>query len=228
MTNKLLLPLLLLLFAACSGPKKFNVEIDSESLGTQKLTVVYTLPDGNRVVIEPTAVDGHLKFSGSSAEPSTVEVFTSSGAKLVNFTAINGDKIKITFGPEGAIISGSSKSPTDTIAAPADTARFIPPAIIVGSDSSEIWAAEGIWVFTSSATERTKAVMDTIRSNKKRVRDVMITSGFDTWHDATRYDSATWHRGLLPEGPVAIQQLTSTPLLLEVDSTGQILRRQKL
>ena len=70
--------------------------------------------------------------------------------------------------------------------------------------------------------------MDTIRSHKKRVRDVFITAGFDTWQDATRYDSATWHHGLLPEGPVAIPQITSTPLLLEVDSAGHILRREKL
>lgn len=228
MVNKLLPLLLLVLLAGCSGPKDFNVEIKAESLGTQKLTVVYTQPDGNRVFIEPTAVDGLLKFSGSSTEPSMVEVFTSSGAKLVSFMAVNGDHIKISFGADGAIISGTSKTLTDTLAAPPDTTRFSAPAIIVGRDSSVVWDSEGIWVFTSSATERTKAVMDTIRAHKKRVRDVFVTSGYDTWYDATRYDSASWHQGLLPEGPVAIPQLTSTPLLLEVDSTGQILRRQKL
>lgn len=228
MANKLLLPLLVLLLAACSGPKKFKVEIDSESLGTQKLTVVYTQPDGHRVVVEPTAVDGHLQFSGSAAEPSTVEVFTSSGAKLVSFIAVNGEKIQVTFGEEGAVISGAAHTLTDSLIAEPDTAKFSAPAIIVGRDTSEFWEPEGIWIFTSSATERTKAVMDTIRAHKKTVRDVFVNSGLDTWHDATRFDSATWKQGVLPEGPVAIRQLTSTPLLIEVDSAGQILRRQAL
>ncbi|MDE6033935.1 MAG: hypothetical protein K2G15_08215, partial [Muribaculaceae bacterium] len=51
MPTKLLLALSMLLLAACSGGKKFSVKIDSESLGTQKLTVVYTQPDGHRVLI---------------------------------------------------------------------------------------------------------------------------------------------------------------------------------
>ncbi|MBD5294146.1 MAG: hypothetical protein HDS20_04930 [Bacteroides sp.] len=228
MPTKLLLALSMLLLAACSGGKKFSVKIDSESLGTQKLTVVYTQPDGHRVLIEPTAVNGEVQFSGSATEPSTVEVFTSSGAKLVSFKALNGEKISITFSPDGPIISGAGTTLTDTLTAEPDTAKFIAPAIIVGRDTSECWDAKGIWVFTSSANERTKEVMDTIRAHKKQVRDVFISSAMDTWREATRYDSATWKQGILPEGPVAIPQLSATPMLLEVDSAGQIIRRQAL
>lgn len=222
----------LLLFAlgaltACGGPKDFKVKIDSESIGTQRLTVVYTLPDGHRAVVEPTAVDGHTEFTGHASEPSVVEVFTSSGARLVTFTALNGEKISISFDADGTpVITGAAHQSTDTVtaASAADTLRFTSPRVIVDRDSSEVWPAEGTWVFTSSGKERSKAVMDTIRAHGKKVRDVFVGTDIDLWRDIHRHDSATWKQGLLPEGPVAVPALTSTPLLLEVDTAGRIIR----
>lgn len=232
MTPKPLLALMIgaiiAMFASCSGSKKFKVDIDAETLGTQKLTVVYATDDGNRVVLEPTAVDGHVHFTGSASKPAEVEVFTSAGTKLVSFLAANGDEISITFSDGKPTISGARGALTDSVIAAVDTTRFSAPAIIVSRDSSETWDAEGIWIFTSSAAERTKAVMDTIRAHKKQVRDVFISPDFNTWLDAVRYDSATWKHGILPEGPAAIPQITSTPLLLQVDSAGQVIRTEKL
>lgn len=230
--NLLLLLILSLGVAACGGPKDFHVTIDAESVGTQRLTVLYTLPDGNRAVVEPTAVNGHAEFRGNAPEPSLVEIFSSTGKKLTEFHALNGDRIRITFDADGAQIQGAQPAAEpDSITATrqqSDTVRFVAPRVIVGRDTSETWAAEGIWIFTADSKERTRAVMDSIRTNRKRVRDVFVSTEFDTWKELTRLDSATWKQGLLPEGPVDVPALTATPLLLEVDSAGIILRKIKL
>lgn len=216
----------MMLLCACGGPKSFKVTIDAETLGTQQLTVVYTLPDGNRAVLQPTAVDGHVEFSGSASELSTVEVFTSSGAKLVKFAAVNGEKIAITFDDDNTpVIKGAENQISDSITLMPDTAKFVAPSVILDRDSSITWQAEGIWVFTSTEKERTQAVMDTIKAHKKSVRDVFVNANFDTWRDICRRDSATWKQGILPEGPVDVAALSSTPLLIEVDSAGTILRK---
>ncbi len=219
---------LALALAACGGPKKFKVTIDSDNLGTQKLTVVYTLPDGNRAVLEPTVVDGHVEFTGSAPEPSTVEVFASSGNKIAEFKAWNGDKIIINLTADGMTISGTSVAPDSTTISAPDSLRFAAPRVVILRDSSEVWATEGIWIFTAEAGERTAAVMDSIKAHRKTVRDVFVSTDYDTWRDIQRHDSANWKQGLLPEGPVAVEALTSTPLLLETDSAGRILRTVKL
>lgn len=215
---------LALTVGACGGPKKFKVTIDSDNLGTQKLTVVYTLPDGNRAVIEPTAVDGHVEFTGEAPEPSTVEIFASSGKKIAEFMAWNGDKITINLTADGITISGTSTQPDSVTVSTPDSVRFEAPRVIVARDSSELWDTEGIWIFTAETGERTEAVMDTIKAHRKKVRDIFVSTDFDTWREIQRRDSANWKQGLLPEGPVSVPALTSTPLLIETDSTGNILR----
>lgn len=224
------LMILCLGLAACGGPEDFHVTIDSPTIGTQRLTVVYTLPDGNRAVEEPTAVEGHAEFRGNAPAQSFVEIFSSSGAKLAEFYAVNGDKIQITFGDEGARIQGTTVviEHDSLIPAGEDTVKFVAPKVIVGRDTSETWPAEGVWIFTSNLKERRDAVMDSIRANRKKIRDVFVSVEFDSWREITRRDSATWKQGLLPEGPLAVPALTSTPLMLEVDSAGIILRKIKL
>ena len=233
MIRKLSAPLIAvgLVCASCGNSKHFSVEIDSQTVGTQKLTVLYTLPDGNRVLLEPTAVDGHAEFTGNAPEVSFVEIFTSTGAKFVDFTAKNGDKIVITFADDSLRIDGvTTVLPIDSVAA-ADTPEcelFTPPSVITGKDTAEVWDAEGVWIFTSSLKERTQAVMDSIRARKKHVRDVFIGPDYNAWRDIVRHDSATWKQGLLPEGPVDLPALTSTPLMIEVDSAGMIVGKVTL
>lgn len=231
MIQKLIAPLIVisLMCASCGKSKQFRVEIDSQTVGTQKLTVLYTQPDGHRVMLEPTAVDGHAEFTGNAPETSFVEIFTSSGAKFIDFTAKNGDKIRITFTGDSLRVEGVTTTlPSDTVSAAEIVEKFVAPSIITGKDSSEVWEAEGIWIFTSNAKERTSAVMDSIRANKKRVRDVFIGPDYNAWRDIVRFDSATWKQGLLPEGPVDLPALTSTPLLIEVDSAQTIIKKQSL
>lgn len=225
MIQKLFAPLIVicLMCASCGKPKQFRVEIDSPTVGTQKLTVLFTQPDGNRVLLEPTAVDGHAEFSGNASETSFVEIFTSTGAKFVDFTAKNGDNIRIFFTDDSLRIEGvTTVLPIDTVSDTDTVEKFVAPSVITGKDSSEVWEAKGVWIFTSSANERTSALMDSIRANKKRVRDVFIGPDFNAWRDIVRFDSATWKQGLLPEGPVDLPAITTTPLLIEVDTAGTI------
>lgn len=227
MKSKLLIFSLLLLLIGCTNAPSFSVEIESSTLGTRKLEVVYTLPDGNRAALEPVAVDGKMQFEGSSSEPSLVEIFTQQGALLMRFMAVNGDKITITDGSDGSyVVSGNSHELAANIdAQPVEIDKLNVPALIVDRDSSKTVALSGVWVFTSSQDERRGAVMDSIKQYRKTVRDVYIGSDFEEWRVITRYDSATWQQGLLPAPPAAV---TSTPLLVVTDSAGHILRRSLL
>lgn len=217
--KKLFLPLILLLLAACSGPKKFTVSMEGDLLGTQLLTVVYTLPSGDRAVLQPTAMDGRVQFEGSSDTPAQVEVFTTTGVLIATFEAKNGDKITLNLNVD----QGSSPAPpaSDTI----KVTTFTAPEVIVERDSVETFPTAGVWVFTSTAEQRTPALLDTLRHYGKRGRDIYFGTSLEDWRYTTRRDSATWRQGLLPQGPVNLPAVTRTPLLIEADTAGTILRR---
>lgn len=228
-TNKIwLFALIVLLIQGCSHASKFSVEIDSSTLGTRNLQVVYTLPDGNRAALAPVAVDGKVQFEGSSSTPSLVEIFTRQGAMLVQFMAVNGDKITITDGPNGTLVVQGSTHPLSgadaAVGAAVDTLRV--REIIVARDSAKMVGPEGVWVFTSSQDERRRgAVLDSIKHYRKVVRDVYITPDFDEWRMVTHFDSATWLQGFVPAPPAAV---SATPCIIVTDSAGRILRRHAL
>lgn len=222
--KKILLPLILALLTACSGPKKFKVTIESESLGTQLLTVEYTLANGDRAMLQPTAMDGKVEFEGESAEPSLVEVFTTTGAPIVQFMAQNGEKISVRMTDGEWVVTGAAHALSEPIAGEDACSTFIAPKVIVERDSAETFPLAGVWVFTSTAEERTPALLDTLRHYGKRGRDIYLNSGYEDWRYATRRDSATWRQGLLPQGPVGLPAVTRTPLLIEVDTAGTIVR----
>lgn len=246
----------LVLVACNKEPKDFNIRVESPNIGTQQVTAVYTTEDGNRRSISVAAVDGAFEFVGSSSTPSVVEIFTSNKQLYAAVIAQNGESITLRGTDNGFEVEGSErahlfanyKPGNDTIGLPADVRNaidivytehsrdnrpvFEAPELIIGRDSVTTLPAEGVWVFTSSMNERTESLLDTLRARAKMeppLRDVFISTDTISWRIYTRRDSATWTQAMLPDGPLALRGiLTSTPLLVEVDSLGVVTRVQSL
>lgn len=246
-----------LAMVACKDkPRDFNVKVEAPGIGTQQVTVVYTTDDGNRRSISLPSVNGQFEFSGSSSSPSIIEIFTSSKQLYTAVIAQNGESLVLRAIDGGFQVDGSERSNvlanykpgTDTVGMSAEVRRaidvvytehsrdnmptFISPEVIIGRDSVTTFEAEGVWVFTSSLNERTKSVLDTLRARAdvtKNVRDIFVSTDTVSWRVYTRRDSATWTQAMLPDGPLKLQGiLTSTPLLVEVDSLGVVKRTQRL
>lgn len=246
--------------ASCGGTNKFDIKVDSPRIGTQLMTIVYTLPDGNRVVKSLPAVEGKFEFSGTAAEPSIVEIFTSNKQLYATLIATNGDEIALYGDEEGnKRIEGSELSTqlqrlaaayNDTIdyttqpaivqqalreiyasASRTDTAKFVSPELYIGRDSTKVFEAKGTWVFTSAAEERTAEFLDTLRkyhNDKRHVRDVWVGNDTSQWSVMTRNDSAKWTQAMLPDAPLQLKaHLRSTPVIIEVDSAGNVVRVQR-
>lgn len=242
---------------ACSGPESFKVEVEDPSVGTQEITVVYTLADGNRSVVAVPALKGRFEFEGSSAEPSVVEMFTANKRLLGVLVASNGDRLKVSrtdstwtvedneaaqmvlnYRP-GTPVDGLPPEVAAAVAAVYGDKRavgsrpeFVSPELLIAKDSVNTFAPEGVWFFTSSAEERTQSVRDSMRVYARRgrsVRDVFISADSAYWRIITRNDSATWTQALLPDAPVRFDGILSTvPCLVEVDTAGTVLRVQRL
>lgn len=221
--NKYFAAIAAIALSACSGPNGFKVKIDDSSLGTQMLTAVYTLPDGNRAAADITIVDGRGEFLCSTLSPTDVELFLSSGRDYVAFHASGSENVSVSSNSD---IKGAEIIPLSVIAL-SDSVSFVAPEVFVGVDSVETFPAEGVWVFTSSREQRSKAVMDTIKAYKSSVRDVVLALDWQDYRDITRRDSATWLHGMMIDAPQKVDALTFTPALIEVDSTG-IKRIQRL
>lgn len=242
---------------SCSKPTPhFTVEAELPQIGTQSLTVVYTTDDGNRHAIPITAVDGHFEFEGNAQSPSTVEIFTSKGQFYLAIIAQNGQHIAVSgtpgeFKAEGNTMAQQLLSYTpgdDTVGlpeavrraiesihltAPQPSGKFVAPEVWVKKDSVTRFPLQGIWVFTSSDKERTPALLDTLRHYARKkgsnVCDVFIGTDLWSWQSLTRRDSATWQQGLALDAPVALAGIiTSTPMLVEVDSAARVIRLQPL
>lgn len=222
--NRTILIAAAMLLAACSGRKAFTVEIDNADLGSQQLTVEYTAGGGQRVWLNPTVIDGAATFSGQSPEGAHVEIYLSNGALYREFMARDGDRITIT----ADTILGLTLALEPRPATP-DTTTWMPsPEVIVARDSATRFPIGGVWVFTASERERTAALLDTLRSYGAKARDIYTGHSFDDWYFMVRHDSATWPCGLLVDAPLAVEALTTTPMLIETDSTGRIIRRTTL
>ncbi len=249
------------MLASCGDADEFEVKVDSPGIGTQLMTVAYTIADGNRVVNSFPAVDGKFEFKGASAELSIVEIFTSNKQLYATLIATNGDKIALYDDKEGnKRVEGSELSAqlmqlvatyndtSDYTMHPAivqqalreiyasairsDTAKFVSPELYIGRDSTKVFETEGIWVFTSSAEERTTELLDTLRKyhgDKRKVRDVWVGNDTSLWRAMTRSDSAKWAQAMLPDAPLQLKaHLRSTPVIIEVDSTGNVVRVQSI
>ncbi len=258
MLNRLFLIIAIgIALVACKRqPQEFNVKVDAPGIGTQQVTVVYTTDDGNRRSISLPAVNGQFEFSGSSISPSVIEIFTSNKMLFAALIAQNGESVTLQKADSVIEVHGSDrarmlvnyKPGSDTIGLPAEVRqaidivytehsreqwpKFESPELVIGRDTVATLDAEGVWVFTASLTERTSSVLDTLRARSEitsNVRDVFISTDTVSWRVYTRRDSATWTQAMLPDGPLKLRGiLTSTPLLVKVDSLGTVTNVQRL
>lgn len=242
-----------LALVACSkSTPEFRVSADLPQLGTQTVNVVYSTDDGNRHALSVTAVDGKFEFSGSAEAPSTIEIFTSKHQLYAAIVAQNGDDITLTGTPGEFKAEGNELAQqlldytegSDTAGLPAEVrraieslyltatlapAKFVSPEVFIKNDSVFTFPPEGIWIFTSEDNQRTPALLDTLRHYAKQkelnLRDVFIGSDMWQWKTLIRRDSATWTQVLSPDAPVTLGGIiTTTPLLVEVDTAGTVIR----
>lgn len=246
-----------LAFASCSKPAPhFTVSADLPQIGTQSLTVIYTTDDGNRHAMPVTAVEGKFEFEGSAETTSLVEIYTSKQQLYATLLVKNGESISLSgnkgeFKAEGNELSQQLldyAEGADTAGLPEEVRRaieslyltaeiaegkFVSPEVFIKADSVYTFPPEGVWVFTSSDKERNAELLDTLRHYAKQkgvnVRDIYVGSDLWQWKTMTRSDSATWTQALSPDAPVTLNGiLTSTPMLLEVDTAATIIRKQIL
>lgn len=254
---KLLRFLIPLALVACSKPAPhFTVSADLPQIGTQSLTAVYTTDDGNRHAVPVTAVEGKFEFEGKSEDPALVEIFTSKGLLYSALIVQNGEHISLSGTPGNFKAEGNDlaqrlldyKEGDDTIGlslevrraieslyltAALPTAKFISPEVFIKADSVFTFPVEGIWVFTSDDKQRTPELLDTLRHYAKQkdvnVRDIYIGCDMWQWKTLIRRDSATWTQALSPDAPVILNGvISSTPVLLVVDSAATIVRKELL
>lgn len=232
--KKLMLAIVAAALAGCSGDKTFEVEVDIPAIGTQEMTVVYTVGNGNRAVVKVPALEGKFSFEGAGAPESTVEIFKANKRLFASFPVVNGQKFRLLADGDSLYLEDSGAvvltAYADTVVT--DWPEFVSPELIMGTDSVQTFAPEGVWVFTASVQERTEALMDTLRAyakEKKPLRDVYVSADITQWRMFTQRDSATWTQAMLPDGPVALKGiLLSTPCLVEVDTAGVVSRIQSL
>lgn len=227
-----------LLLSSCADHESFSVEVDAPQLGTQLITVVHTLPSGNRAVTTTPAVDGKFSFECKSPEPSVVELYTGNKSPFAQIIAANGDKVKYRVDADGNIsVDGSEltaelvrlaanysdslpASATSSVIAEAlhsmyhnssrnDWPKFTSPELFIHEDSVITLAPEGVWVFTAFDEERTSALLDTLRHYHKR-KDVDVR---DVW---VGVDTLHWRAVTRNDSAKWTQaMLPDAPLILE-------------
>lgn len=80
---------------ACGRSTEFTASVTVEGLGAEEVEVYYfSGPTGLQRVTARADEQGRFSFKGSSASPTLVEIYRSSGEPLICFMAANGDKIK--------------------------------------------------------------------------------------------------------------------------------------
>lgn len=248
----------LLLTACKEEKEILKVSVSASDIGTQQMTVVYTTPDGNRASFSLPAVNGAFDFEIDAPAPSVIEIFSASNKALfAPLIGENGESItlrrvdgalkaedssrsqQLIDYKEGDSISGFSPEVRDAIrivrlkASRTDWPRFTSPELVIAKDSVLTPEAEGLWVFTSTDFQRTSMLLDSLRAYADRksppLRDVFVGTDLAMWRMAVQRDSATWLQALSPDAPLVLSGiLTSTPMLVEVDSAGTVLRTQLL
>lgn len=223
--SSLLSILSVLLLASCGSKPIVEIGGEVPSLGTQELTVVYTVGNGDRAVLKVPAVNGKFEFAAQCADTTDIEIFTANKQLFVAFGTTRGEKLEMSAYADSLVIDGHKllrEFPAEEIA---DYPEFPALELLVDIDSTTLLPPQGIWVFTSSQAERTDAVMDTLRKNTDNVREVYVSADWRTWRTICRDDSAKWTHALMPDAPLRLKGiLTATPCLIEVDSAARILR----
>lgn len=235
MIKKIVFALGVCLLTACGGKKEFRVSVDVPKVGTQAMTVVYKTAGGERVVSRMPAIDGKFEFTGQSADTTMVEIFTAKKALFASFPVADGMDVELLSSGDSLYVAGSGL-PVVTSFADSITAswpKFSELELVILHDSVATFPPEGIWFFSSSNTERSKAFLDSIRRYAKvdspAVRDVFVSADLSQWRLYANRDSATWTQGLLPDAPLALRDILQfTPCLIEVDTAGTVLRVQRL
>ncbi|MDE7388054.1 MAG: hypothetical protein K2M97_02235 [Muribaculaceae bacterium] len=98
----------LALVSSCRRNRTFSVEAKVEGVETQNLTVVWrSAPSGELCVQDVTAVGNSFSFRGSTDEPTLVEIYAGgTGARLLQFMAEGGDKLRLSGRPTDLRVSG--------------------------------------------------------------------------------------------------------------------------
>lgn len=233
---KRFLPLFcLFLLISCGGEKNFDVNVEVPAIGTQEMTVVYVLKGGERVVMRLPAIDGKFEFKGQSVDTTRVEIYNAKKLIVASFLAVDGMKILLKSAGDSLYIEDSQD---EVITAITDTLRNEYPnfpaelPVIVRSDSVVQVPAAGVWFFTSSISQRSRGMLDSIRHYAKLdtipVRDVYISPDLSQWRICTARDSATWTQGIMPDAPLLLKDVVvSTPCMIEVDTAGVVKRVHK-
>ncbi|MDE6512925.1 MAG: hypothetical protein K2L05_01925 [Muribaculaceae bacterium] len=221
------------LCAACSHKQEFSVEADIPRVGTQEITVVYTTPDGNRAVLTIPAIGGKFEFAGECADSADVEIFSANKQLLAAFGVRMNEQLKLVEEGDSLRFDGvPDRLIIRQFTAKADTTRrkFPELDLIVGYDTVAHFEPGGVWFFSSNRAERTSSFIDSIKAyDVQRVRDVYVSAELRQWMNNCRADSFKWQQGLMPDAPLRLDSiLTVMPCLIEVDSTGMVLRVQRL
>ncbi len=219
-----------LILTACGEKNRVNVEAEVPSVGTQAITVVWTTPDGNRGVKTVPALDGKFEFTVECMDSTEIELFTANKNLLAAFSGRKDENLKLSSRNDSLYIDGREVRTYFSAPSVNEWPEFPELELICGDDSVALFKPDGVWFFTSSQQERTPAVIDSMKAYKaSRVRDVFIGADQYQWKTINRQDSIKWQRVLMVDAPLRLKGiLTHTPCLVEVDTSGTVIRVQRL
>lgn len=95
---------LMVMSVSCGKKNSFYVSGSVAGLGTQNLTAIY-MTDEAVVAENISAVDSVFGFTGRSAVPTVVEIYSNSQALLGRFIARDGDKMEVALDPRNPLLT---------------------------------------------------------------------------------------------------------------------------
>lgn len=94
--NIIILAFTMCLAVACGSDDSFRVMATVDGLGTQNVRAVYR--SGGRVNVVPAvALDGKFQFSGNSAQPVLIDLYTGSRSLIGSLVVSNGETVEVSF-----------------------------------------------------------------------------------------------------------------------------------
>lgn len=101
--------MLLAAVASCSGSREFRLDVASDDIGTQNVTLVY-YSDGAYKAQTVSAIDGKFTVIGSLDAPAFIEVFVGNGTLLGELIVEGGDHVEArlsALNPENISVRGN-------------------------------------------------------------------------------------------------------------------------